>query len=126
AVATETDITQQVRLNQELFHVSTKMHHLEQEVAKLSPPQDPFQSIKGSSKSMKNIIQLAKKICTTEAPVLILGESGVGKELFAKAIHETREASEAPFIPINCGAIPSTLFESELFGYEKGAFSGAD
>ncbi|MFC7395522.1 sigma-54 interaction domain-containing protein [Scopulibacillus cellulosilyticus] len=126
AVVSETDITRQVRLNQELFNVSSKMHQLEQKVAKLSPPEDPFQKIKGSSQMIKNTIERAKKVCVTEAPVLILGESGVGKELFAKAIHETREKGNAPFIPINCGAIPSSLFESELFGYEKGAFSGAD
>nr|WP_026678990.1 sigma-54-dependent Fis family transcriptional regulator [Fictibacillus gelatini] len=126
AVVSETDITRQVRLNQELFNVSAKMLQLEEKVSKLSPSKDPFQMIRGSSKAIKETIERAKKVCTTEVPVLILGESGVGKELFAKAIHETREAAGSPFIPINCGAIPASLFESELFGYEKGAFSGAD
>lgn len=126
AVVSETDITRQVRLNQELFNVSAKMLQLEEKVSKLSPSKDPFQMIRGSSKAIKETIERAKKVCTTEVPVLILGESGVGKELFAKAIHETREAAGSPFIPINCGAIPAPLFESELFGYEKGAFSGAD
>lgn len=126
AVVSETDITSQVRLNQELFKVSTKVHHLEEEVAKLSPSKDPFHGIKGNSKSIRKTKELARRIGSTDATVLITGESGVGKELFAKAIHEIREGPKAPFIPINCGAIPHSLFESELFGYEKGAFSGAD
>ncbi|MFT4415250.1 sigma-54 interaction domain-containing protein [Fredinandcohnia humi] len=126
AVVSETDITSQVRLNQELFHVSTKVHHLEKEVAKLSPAKDPFHSIKGNSPAIKRTIELVKKISSTDTTVLISGDSGVGKELFAKAIHELRESHNSPFIPINCGAIPPTLFESELFGYERGAFSGAD
>ncbi|WP_412899400.1 sigma-54 interaction domain-containing protein [Bacillus sp. 1P02SD] len=126
AVVSETDITSQVRLNQELFNVSTKVHYLEKEVAKLSPSKNPFHAIKGGSPPIKRTIEMVEKISSTDTTVLISGESGVGKELFAKAIHELRESSKAPFIPINCGAIPPTLFESELFGYERGAFSGAD
>lgn len=127
AVAAETDITSQVRLNQELFHATTKIHHLEQEMAKLSPSHDPFHQIKGSSHLIQQTKDMIKKVGSTQANVLILGESGVGKELFAKAVHSVRERSDsAPFIAINCGAIPPTLFESELFGYDKGAFSGAD
>lgn len=126
AVVSETDITDQVRLNQELFTISTEVHRLEQEVAKLKPSQDPFSPIKGRSSAIRKTIDVAKKVSSVKSTVLILGESGVGKELFAKAIHDARESSEAPFISINCGAIPESLFESELFGYEKGAFSGAD
>src|SRR5699024_11824942 len=62
----------------------------------------------------------------TEASILIQGESGVGKELFAKAAHSLREDSDAPFIAINCGAIPDALFESEMFGFVRGACSGAN
>ncbi|NGQ97442.1 sigma 54-interacting transcriptional regulator [Brevibacillus sp. SYP-B805] len=126
AVAAETDITSQVRLNQELYNATRKVHHLQQEMAKLSPASDPFASIKGTSPAIRQIKELIRKLGTTSAPVLFLGESGVGKELFAKATHDIREKAGAPFIAINCGAIPPTLFESELFGYEKGAFSGAD
>lgn len=126
AAVSETDITSQIRLNQELFNVSAKVQHLENEVAKLSPSKNPFHSIKGSSPAIKRTIEIVQKISSTDATVLILGESGVGKELFAKAIHELREPENAPFIPINCGAIPPSLFESELFGYEGGAFSGAN
>jgi len=126
AVAAEVDITSQIRLHHELLHMTNKVHHLQKEVAKHHPTRDPFLSIKGTSPALKNTIETIKKISATKATVLILGESGVGKELFAKAIHDLREGEDAPFVAINCGAIPPTLFESELFGYEKGAFSGAD
>lgn len=126
AVMAETDITSQVRLNQELYRTTTKVHHLQQEIAKLTPATDPFHAIKGSSAQLQATIELIKKIGTTNATTLILGESGVGKEVFAKALHNVRERPSAPFIALNCGAIPAALFESELFGYERGAFSGAD
>lgn len=126
AVSFATDITSQVRLNQELFNASSKIHHLEQEVAKLKPSMDPFQKIKGNSLALIQTKEMIQRVGSTNASVLILGESGVGKELFAKAIHDVSYTGNAPFIPINCGAITPSLFESELFGYEKGAFSGAD
>lgn len=125
AVVSETDVTNEVVLNEKLFDMSTEVHRLEQEMAKYRPS-DPFSVIKGKSPAMNKTIQMAKKVCTVRSTVLILGESGVGKEVFAKAIHEATEGAEAPFISINCGAIPASLFESELFGYERGAFSGAD
>lgn len=126
AVAAETDITSQVRLNQELLNANKKVNHLQQEMAKMSPSSDPFQQIKGSSLAIRQIKVMIQKLSATQATVLILGESGVGKELFAKAVHDVREGANSPFVAINCGAISPTLFESELFGYEKGAFSGAD
>ncbi|WP_240662193.1 sigma-54 interaction domain-containing protein [Paenibacillus xylanexedens] len=126
AVAAEVDITTEIRLHQELLHMTSKVQHLEKAVARLRPELDPFARIKGSSTVIKQCLETIRKISTTSATVLILGESGTGKELFAKAIHDLRELQTAPFIAINCGAIPASLFESELFGYEKGAFSGAD
>ncbi|MGF9697481.1 sigma-54 interaction domain-containing protein [Paenibacillus sp. MABNR03] len=126
AVAAEVDITTEIRLHQELLHMTSKVQHLEKAVARLRPDLDPFAGIKGSSPVIKQCLETIRKISTTSATVLILGESGTGKELFAKAIHDLREPQTAPFIAINCGAIPASLFESELFGYEKGAFSGAD
>ncbi|MCG7384559.1 sigma 54-interacting transcriptional regulator [Paenibacillus sp. ACRRY] len=126
AVAAEVDITTEIRLHQELLHMTSKVQHLEKAVARLRPDSDPFARIKGSSPVIKQCLETIRKISTTSATVLILGESGTGKELFAKAIHDLRESPSAPFIAINCGAIPASLFESELFGYEKGAFSGAD
>ena len=77
------------------------------------------------SKQIRQIISLAEKIAPFQATVLILGESGVGKEEVAKFIHKHSTRSDKPFIPINCGAIPHDLLESELFGYERGAFTGA-
>ncbi|MWV42160.1 PAS domain S-box protein [Paenibacillus sp. HJL G12] len=126
AVAAESDLSTQMRLHQELLQMTNKVHHLQKEVAMLSPSIDPFQHIKGTSKAIKKSIDTIKKISTTKATVLIQGESGTGKELFAQAIHNSREQSSSPFLAINCGAIPAALFESELFGYERGAFSGAD
>lgn len=126
AVVSETDVTNQVVLNDKLFNMSSEVHRLEQEVAKYKHYIDPFNSIKGKSPMLQRTIQLAKKLCSVKTTILILGESGVGKEVFAKAIHEASEVENAPFISINCGAIPASLFESELFGYDRGAFSGAD
>lgn len=126
AVCSETDVTHQVALNEKLFSMSNEVHRLEQEVAKYKQPADAFNVIKGESRAIRHTIQLARKVTTVKSTVLIVGESGVGKEVFAKAIHEASESDNAPFISINCGAIPPSLFESELFGYERGAFSGAD
>ncbi|RWR11928.1 sigma 54-interacting transcriptional regulator [Siminovitchia fortis] len=126
AVVSEMDVTSQVMLNEKLFNMSTEVHRLEQEVAKYRKTRDPFSSIKGKSTSLQQTVELARKVCTVKSTVLILGESGVGKEVFAKAIHEASEPEDAPFISVNCGAIPESLFESEMFGYEKGAFSGAN
>lgn len=126
AVVSETDITNQIVLNEKLFTMSTEVHRLEQEVAKYKDSIDPFHTIKGKSTAIQKTIHFAKKVCSVKSTVLILGESGVGKEVFAKAIHETSEHRNAPLISINCGAIPPSLFESELFGYERGAFSGAN
>ncbi len=74
---------------------------------------------------MLELLETIKKVSSSDLPILISGESGVGKELIAKTIHNTSDRSEGPFIPINCGAIPETMLESELFGHEKGAFTGA-
>lgn len=79
----------------------------------------------GSSRCFRKTLELADKYAETPWPVLLLGETGVGKELIARRIHEVAFGPSKPFIAINCSALPSNLFESELFGYEKGAFSGA-
>lgn len=126
AVVSETDITSQIRMNDELYATSEKLFLLEEEVRKAAASNNPFDYIKGNSDKLKQTIEITKKAATTDASILLYGESGVGKELFAKAIHNLRESENAPFVAINCGAIPESLFESEIFGYEKGAFSGAD
>lgn len=84
-----------------------------------------FDDIIGESREIKKCIELAKKISLSNSSVLILGESGTGKELFARAIHNESKRVKNNFIAINCGAIPDTLLESELFGYEGGSFTGA-
>jgi len=82
-------------------------------------------SIVGASSAMQKVKKLIQQVASTEASVLILGESGTGKEVVAQALHALSNRSDKPFVPINCGAIPSELLESELFGHEKGAFTGA-
>jgi two-component system response regulator AtoC len=84
-----------------------------------------FQNIISRNSRMKEIFTLIRKVCDYKTTVLILGESGTGKELIAKAIHYNSNRSHAPFIPLNCGAIPENLLESELFGHMKGAFTDA-
>src|SRR6187549_3871716 len=84
-----------------------------------------FADIITRSETMANVMKAAKKAAGSSIPVLIEGESGVGKELFARAIHGTSDRSAKPFVAVNCGAIPDNLVESILFGHEKGAFTGA-
>ncbi|MCI0392585.1 MAG: sigma-54 dependent transcriptional regulator [Acidobacteria bacterium] len=91
------------------------------------PPEAPeFGDIVHRSKQMKEVIGLARLIAVHKLPVLIEGESGTGKELMARAIHVASPWRKGPFIAVNCGAIPADLVESELFGHEKGAFTGVD
>lgn len=84
-----------------------------------------FEHMLGASPQMQAVFDFVRKVAPTSAPVLILGESGAGKEMVAQAIHRRSEQRDGPFIAINCNAIPENLLESELFGYEKGAFTGA-
>jgi two-component system response regulator HydG len=83
-------------------------------------------NIIGNSKPMKELVGMVKTVASTEATILISGESGTGKELFAKAIHANSNRKKAPLVTVNCAALTDTLLESELFGHEKGAFTGAD
>lgn len=85
-----------------------------------------FDKIEGKSKAIIKVKEQAKEVSKQNITVLLLGESGTGKELFARAIHYESERKNEIFMPINCGAIPDSLLESELFGYEKGAFAGAN
>ena len=89
-------------------------------------PADGLDNIIGQSPNMRAIFELIQTIAPQSSRVLITGESGTGKELVARAIHENSARAQAPFITINCGAFPETLLESELFGYMKGSFTGAN
>jgi two-component system NtrC family response regulator len=86
---------------------------------------DSFEGMLGNSAPMQKVFDVIRKVATTEVSVLILGESGTGKEMIARAIHQRSNRKDGPFVAINCNAIPETLLESELFGHEKGAFTGA-
>jgi two-component system NtrC family response regulator len=100
---------------------------LEKEYHKLqqSRRSDVFEDMLGTSPQMQAVFALIRKVAGTNAPVLLLGESGTGKEMAAAAIHRRSARKDGPFVAINCNAIPENLLESELFGHEKGAFTGA-
>lgn len=105
------------------YHVST----LERDNAVLQQRvgEGDFQGMLGTSQKMQEVFATVRKVASTEVSVLITGESGTGKELVAQAIHRLSGRRDGPFVVINCGAIPEMLLESELFGHEKGAFTGA-
>ncbi len=84
-----------------------------------------FRSLVGTSRAIGHVRQMMQQVADTEASVLILGESGTGKEVVARNLHYHSKRRDGPFVPVNCGAIPAELLESELFGHEKGAFTGA-
>ena len=104
------------------FHVAA----LEREFRQIQQLQgDTFEGMLGTSVPMQQVFNSIRKVATSDAPVLILGESGTGKEMVAQAIHRRSARKDGPFVAINCSAIPETLLESELFGHEKGSFTGA-
>src|SRR5206468_7884974 len=89
------------------------------------PGAEPFGGILTKSSQMQEVLRIVERVAPTDSSVLILGESGTGKELVARAIHALSARAARPFVPIHCGALPREVFESELFGHEKGAFTGA-
>lgn len=111
-----------------VLHRAAYLYGIEQESERWVRDQEEalrFEELLGTTARMREIFTIIHRVAKTDATVLIEGESGTGKELIARAIHNHSHRRKAPFIPINCGAIPETLLESELFGHEKGAFTGA-
>ena len=115
AVETFTDISEMVRQEQEILTLR-KSCHLEED----------HHGLLGESLPMQRLFELIENVAQTDAPVLIHGQSGTGKELVARAIHEDSPRKDKPFIKVNCAALNENLLESELFGHEKGSYTGAD
>jgi formate hydrogenlyase transcriptional activator len=119
------DVTDRKHVEEDLRQAKEKLteekNYLEQQVR----TELGFQDIIGNSEGLKNVMELAAKVAGCDATVLLLGETGTGKELIARAIHRLSARSENAFIKMNCAAIPSGLLESELFGAEKGAYTGS-
>jgi DNA-binding NtrC family response regulator len=101
------------------------MNRAQKVITERLAPESMFHNLVGASTSMKKLFDLVRKLSTVRSNVLLVGESGTGKELFARAIHYNGLTREKPFVAVNSGAIPATLIESELFGYRRGAFTGA-
>lgn len=120
------DVTDFMLLQQQYNKLEDKVEMYEEELALLRTQQISANDIIGESPQLQTILQTMSKVASFDANVLLTGESGVGKSLFAKNIHALSKRKDGPFIEINCGAIPENLLESELFGYEKGSFTGAN
>lgn len=125
AISVFSDITKMTNIAAELEKMNLINKLLTQDMKSDYDIPISFKNIIGTSVKLRRQLNLAAKVASIESPVLILGESGTGKELLAKAIHEASPRKDGPFVSINCAAIPDNLLESELFGYEEGAFTGA-
>lgn len=111
-----------------IVHQAAHLRQVEQENLRLRSElcsQKGFAHLVGASRALESILKQARAVAATSATVLLTGENGTGKEMLAFAIHEESPHSGGPFVPVSCAALPETLVESELFGYEKGAFTGA-
>jgi len=107
-------------------HSAMTDRRLRRTIQRLSEGGSKLPELMGTSAAIERISAYVARVACSDFTVLLLGETGTGKELVARAIHEQSQRATGPFVPVDCGAIPETLFESELFGHEKGAFTGAD
>src|SRR5207302_6711723 len=126
------DITEQENATRELKKAFGEIRALKDELYKENivlrheiGSTSMFEEVLGTSSALQNVLALAAKVAPTDSSVLIAGETGTGKELIARAIHKRSKRGERSFVGVNCAAIPSSLIMSELFGHEKGAFTGA-
>lgn len=119
------DASEVKELARELIQLENKINEYKGEIERLQDNRYSFDSIKTQDPKMEYLKKLGRKAAESNSTVLILGESGTGKEMFAQAIHRASYRKSKAFVPINCAAIPKELLESELFGYEGGAFTGA-
>lgn len=124
-VTNSRDITELCNLRQRLEETEKLMDNYRSEIAKLKKDRIKTAEIISKSSTMQHILDLAEKVAGVDSTVLIEGESGVGKGVISSKIHQLSKRNKHPFVTINCGAIPGNLMESELFGYEGGAFTGA-
>ena len=124
-VACERDITNLVRLEEKLSEVEHIKNVYEEEINHLKKQDGVTGSFVYASKNMQKVVRFAEKVSAVDSTILVLGESGTGKEVIVNYIQQKSARANQPFIKVNCGAIPENLLESELFGYEEGAFTGA-
>ncbi|MBW2281561.1 MAG: sigma-54-dependent Fis family transcriptional regulator [Deltaproteobacteria bacterium] len=110
---------------QQVVEKAVRTSELQQSEASLNADEDPEKLLLGASRALLDVKRMVERVAPTSATVLLSGESGTGKELVAQSLHRQSDRSEQPFVKINCAAIPESLLESELFGHEKGAFTGA-
>ena len=115
------DITDRVLMEQEKARLAAENVYLQEEIKSVHN----FEEIVGQSPALLDVLEKVNRVAKTDATVLITGETGTGKELIARAIHSASHRHDKPLIKVNCAALPGGLVESELFGHEKGAFSGA-
>ncbi|MFZ0636007.1 MAG: sigma 54-interacting transcriptional regulator [Candidatus Acidiferrales bacterium] len=115
------DLSEKIRVREELERKEREKEYLEEELY----TENRFEDIIGESPALRAVLKQAETVAATDVTVLILGETGTGKDLIARAIHQLSSRRERSFIKLNCAAIPTGLLESELFGHEKGAFTGA-
>ncbi|MBM7649670.1 PAS domain S-box-containing protein [Bacillus ectoiniformans] len=120
AVTIMKDISEVTNLQEELTKYKEDLLQLREQLDRRN-----FSKLESRAEDMQKAVRLSKKIARTDATVMLYGESGVGKEVFAKGIHEASHRNSQPYIPINIASIPDSLFESEMFGYEEGSFTGS-
>lgn len=125
AVIVNRDTAQIAQMNHEMNRYKTLADELRRELDAKTQLPLPFRSVIGSSRSFVSVLRIAAQVAASGASICLAGESGTGKEVLAKAIHYSSRYADGPLIKVNCAAIPEPLLESELFGYERGAFTGA-